>query len=58
MLHIDDMKKVGKTPGRSKSATREMLQRRLGALRIGDLDRERLIRFGRDRSAQLMGRTS
>ena len=49
-LHIDDMKEVGKTPGRSKSATLEMLQRRLGALRISDLDRERLIRFGRDRA--------
>jgi integrase len=54
-LHIDDMKEVGKTPGRSKSATLEMLQRRLGALRISDLDRERLIRFGRDRAKEGAG---
>src|SRR5579863_366891 len=54
-LHVDDMKEVGKPPGRSKSATLEMLQRELGALRIGDLDRERLIRFGRDRSKQGAG---
>jgi integrase len=49
-LHIDDMKEVGKPPRRSKSATLEMLQRELGALKIADLDRERLIRFGRDRA--------
>ena len=49
-LHIDDMKDVGKPPRRSKSATLEMLQRELGTLRIADLDRERLIRFGRDRA--------
>jgi integrase len=49
-LHIDDMKEVGKPPGRSKSATLEMLQRELGALKFADLDRERLVRFGRDRA--------
>ena len=49
-LHIDDMKEVGKPPRRSKSATLEMLQRELGKLRIADLTRERLIRFGRDRA--------
>lgn len=54
-LHVDDMKEVGKPPGRSKSATLEMLQRELGALRIGGLDRERLIRFGRERSKQGAG---
>ncbi len=54
-LHIDDMKEVGKAPGRSKSATLEMLQRRWGALRIRDLDRERLIRFGRDRAKEGAG---
>src|SRR5258706_8440691 len=54
-LHIDDMKEVGKAPGRSKSATLEMLQRRLGTLRINDLDRERLIRFGRDRAKEGAG---
>jgi hypothetical protein len=54
-LHIDDMKEVGKTPGRSTSATLEMLQRRLGTLRISDLDRERLVRFGRDRAKEGAG---
>jgi integrase len=49
-LHIDDMKEVGKPPGRSKSATLEMLRRELGTHRIGALDRERLIRFGKDRA--------
>jgi len=49
-LHIDDMKEVGKPLRRSKSATLELLQRELGALKIGDFDRERLIRFGRERA--------
>ena len=54
-LHIDDMKDVGKPPQRSKSATLEMLQRKLGALPITQLDRERLIRFGRDRAKEGAG---
>jgi hypothetical protein len=37
-LHIDDMKEVGKPPGRSKSATLEMLQREPGAHKIDALD--------------------
>ena len=49
------MKEVGKPPGRSKNATLERLQRELGALRIGALDRERLIRFGRDRAKEGAG---
>jgi integrase len=54
-LHIDDMKDVGKPPGRSKSATLDMLQRELGALRIRELDRERLVRFGRERAKKGAG---
>ena len=54
-LHIDDMKDVGKPPGRSKSATLEMLHREVGALRPSELDRERLIKFGRDRAKQGAG---
>ncbi len=54
-LHIDDMKDVGKPPQRSKTATLEMLQRKLGALSISQLDRERLIRFGRDRAKEGAG---
>lgn len=54
-LHIDDVKEVGKPPGRSKNATLERLHRELRALRIGALDRERLIRFGRDRAKEGAG---
>jgi integrase len=54
-LHIDDMCEVGKAPGRSKSATLEMLRRDLGARNLADLDRERLIKFGRARAADGAG---
>jgi integrase len=54
-LHIDDMKEVGKPPGRSKSATLEMLQRELGAFKASELGREKLIKFGRDRAKQGAG---
>lgn len=46
-LHIDDMCDVGKSPRRSKAAALDMLQSS-----IASLDRERLIRFGRDRATQ------
>lgn len=54
-LHIDDMCDVGKAPLRSKAATLEMLKRELGKCNMVSLDRERLIRFGRDRAAQGAG---
>ena len=54
-LHIADMKEVGKAPGRSKSATLAMLKHELGKRPMVDMDRERLIRFGRDRAAQGAG---
>jgi integrase len=54
-LHIDDMNEVGKPPRRSKSATLEMLHRELGAFRLNELDRERLITFGRRRAAHGAG---
>ncbi|SMF84111.1 Phage integrase family protein [Tistlia consotensis] len=54
-LHISDMKEVGKAPGRSKAATLDMLKRELGSLKMTDLDRERLVRFGRKRAAQGAG---
>ena len=54
-LHIADMKEVGKAPGRSKSATLAMLKRELGTRPIIDMDRERLIKFGRERAAQGAG---
>lgn len=54
-LHIADMKEVGKAPGRSKSATLEMLKRELGKKPMVDLDRDRLIKFGRARAAEGAG---
>ncbi len=54
-LHIDDMNEVGKPPRRSKSATLEMLHRELGAFRLNELDRERLITFGRRRATNGAG---
>lgn len=53
--HIADMKEVGKAPGRSKSATLAMLKRELGKRPVVDVDRERLIKFGRDCAAQGAG---
>jgi integrase len=41
-LHIEDMKDVGKAPGRSKDATLQMLKRQLGKL---TLPMSRIVRF-------------
>ncbi|WP_340643903.1 site-specific integrase [Phenylobacterium sp.] len=49
-LHIEDMKEVGRAPGRSKDATLQMLKRDLGKLKLVEIDRERLIQFGRARA--------
>jgi integrase len=54
-LHIADMEDVGKAPGRSKTATLAMLKRELGSRNMAELDRERLIRFGRERAASGAG---
>ena len=50
-LHVADMCEVGKAPGRSKNATLKMLKRQLGKLKMVDLDRERLLNFGRGRAS-------
>lgn len=50
-LHIDDMKSVGQAPRRSKAATLKMLKGRLGKKKIGELDRQMFIDFGRARAA-------
>ncbi|MDP3746905.1 MAG: site-specific integrase [Phenylobacterium sp.] len=50
-LHVEDMKSVGKAPGRSKDATLQMLKRELGKLKLVEVDRERLVNFGRARAA-------
>lgn len=54
-LHVEDMKEVGRAPGRSKDATLVMLKRELGSLDVSELDRDRLIRFGRRRAAEGAG---
>lgn len=54
-LHIEDMKEVGRAPGRSKNATLAMLRRQLGSLNMLELDRDRIIRFGRARAEQGAG---
>jgi integrase len=54
-LHIADMCAVGKAPRRSKAATLNMLKRKLGKLKMVELDRARLIKFGRDRGAEGCG---
>lgn len=50
-LHIRDLQAVDKAIGRTKSATLEMLKRELGRRTLAQLDRERLIQFGRTRAA-------
>lgn len=54
-LHIADMKEVGKPPRRSKAATLKMLKRRLGTRSMTEIDRERLLTFGRERAAEGAG---
>jgi len=54
-LHIADMKDVGKPPGRSKAVTLDMLKRELGKQRAATLDRQGLIKFGRDRAKKGAG---
>ena len=54
-LHIEDMKEVGRAPGRPKDATLAMLKRELGGRNMAELDRDRIIRFGRARAEQGAG---
>jgi integrase len=54
-LHIADMKAVGRAPRRSKDATLRMLKARLGSRNLVELDRERFVTFGRERSAEGAG---
>ncbi|MBL8586151.1 MAG: site-specific integrase, partial [Bradyrhizobiaceae bacterium] len=54
-LHREDLKEVGKRIGRSKAASLGFLERRLGRLRLSELDRERLIQFGKDRAREGAG---
>jgi integrase len=54
-LHRDDLREVGKQIGRSKAATLAFLERRLGHLRLPELDRDRLIKFGKERASEGAG---
>lgn len=54
-LHIADMMAVGRAPGRSKTATLAMLKRELGKRPVVELDRERILQFGRMRAEQGAG---
>lgn len=57
-LHIADMCEVGKPPRRSKAATLRMLKRDLGKYKIGHLDRQKLIDYGKARADQGAGPVS
>lgn len=54
-LHIEDMQEVNQAPRRSKAFTLEALKEKLGKLRIKDITRERIIRFGKDRAREGAG---
>lgn len=49
-LHIEDMKSVGRAPRRSKAAVLRALKQELGRKKIGEIDREEIVRFGRARA--------
>jgi hypothetical protein len=54
-LHRRDLKEVGKFMGRSKTSSLIFLDQRLGRLRLSELDRERLITFGKERALEGAG---
>lgn len=57
-LHAQDMHEVGKPPRRSKSAVMGALKSSIGAVKIADLRRERLIEYGKRRARQSAGPTT
>ncbi|MGX1786977.1 site-specific integrase [Bosea sp. NPDC055332] len=54
-LHRQDMEEVGSKIGRSKDFCLVALDETLGHLKLAELDRERLIKFGRDRAKEGAG---
>ena len=54
-MHIDDMRSVGRAPRRSKAATLKMLKARLGRTKLGQLDRQLFIAFGKERAKEGAG---
>ncbi len=49
------LEEVGKVIGRSKTANLIVLEERLGQLRLPELDRERSIKFGKERALEGAG---
>jgi integrase len=54
-IHRQDLEEVGKNIGRSKAASLIFLDQRLGHLRLSELDRECMIRFGKARALEGAG---
>jgi integrase len=54
-LHRADLQEVGKRIGRSKTASLIFLEGRLGRFKLPELDRERLIQFGKERAQEGAG---
>ncbi|WP_247519834.1 hypothetical protein [Bradyrhizobium sp. 190] len=54
-LHVEDMHEVGRPPRPSKAAVLDALKASLGAVKLSQLNRERLIEFGRKRAKQGAG---
>lgn len=54
-LHLDDLREIGRQVGRSKLAVLKSLIEDIGSTRINDLDRVRLIEYGKMRSKQGAG---
>ncbi len=54
-MHREDLQEVGKRIGRSKTASLAFLEQRLGRSRLPELDRERLIQFGKERAREGAG---
>jgi integrase len=54
-LHLEDLKEIGRTARRSKAFCLSQLREKLGKVRLGDLDRERLIQFGKGRAREGAG---
>ncbi len=54
-LYVQDMCETGKASRRSRQFTLDALKARLGKVKLKDLTRERLIRFGKHRAKEGIG---
>jgi hypothetical protein len=54
-LHVEDMQEVGRLPRRSMAAVLGALKEALGTVKLPQVNRERLIEFGRKRAKQGAG---